>query len=273
MRHFLKVTVFSLLMIGFFAGFSNFGIPEIKPAPPPVIEPLDLTEMTPERFVSLGEKLFKGKGTCPLCHNAVGGRAPLLEQSALIAGERLADSRYQGSAADAQAYLVESLLEPSAYVVAGFGKAGSGDTVSPMPSAQAGSIGLSDIEVDAIVAYLQDLAGVEVTVAIPSGAEPETGDPEGTPDASPRAALASADEVLAQFGCVACHKVSGQGGELGPDLSRIGASRDADYLRRAILDPAAELAEGYPPIMPITYSGEMYAGELQLLVQYLVSLQ
>ena len=36
MKHFLKVTIFSLLMIGFFAGFSNYGIPEIKPAPPPV---------------------------------------------------------------------------------------------------------------------------------------------------------------------------------------------------------------------------------------------
>ncbi|HJP08632.1 MAG TPA: c-type cytochrome [Arenicellales bacterium] len=272
MKHFLQVIAFSLLMIGFFAGFSNFGIPEIQPAPPPVQEKLELGAMTPERFIALGEKLFNGKGTCVLCHNAVGGRAPLLEQSALIAGDRLADSRYQGSAADAQAYLVESLLEPSAYVVAGFGKAGSGDTISPMPSVRAGSIGLSDVEVDAIVAYLQDLAGVEVTVAIPSGAEPETSDQE-MPDASPRAALASADEVLAKFACLTCHKVSGEGGELGPDLSRIGATRDAAYLRRAILDPAVEIAEGYPPIMPMTYSGEMYAGELQLLVQYLAALK
>ncbi|MDP7489374.1 MAG: hypothetical protein QGG10_02575, partial [Arenicellales bacterium] len=81
MKHFFKVLVFSLLMIGFFAGFSNFGIPEIKPAPPPVQEQLDLDAITPERFIALGEKLFNGKGTCTLCHNAVGGRAPLLDQT------------------------------------------------------------------------------------------------------------------------------------------------------------------------------------------------
>jgi len=272
MKHFLKVTIFSLLMIGFFAGFSNYGIPEIKPAPPPVEEKLDLGAMTPEQFIVLGEKLFNGKGTCTLCHNDVGGRAPLLERAGVIAGERLSDTRYQGRATDAQEYLAESLLEPSAYVVAGFGKAGSGDAVSPMPSVTAGSIGLSEVEVSAVIAYLQDLAGVEVTVEIPTDVQTPVSDSDA-PDAAPRVALASADEVITKFSCVTCHKISGEGGELGPDLSRIGATRDQAYLRRAILDPAAEIADGFPPIMPPTYAGEIYAGELELLVQYLASLR
>ncbi len=272
MKNFLQVIAFSLLMIGFFAAFSNFGIPEIQPAPPPVQEKLDLGAMTPERFITLGEKLFNGKGTCALCHNAVGGRAPPLDRVATLASERLADSRYQGGANDVQGYLVESLVDPSAYVVAGFGKAGSGDTESPMPNAAAGSIGLSEVEVNAVVAYLQDLAGTEVTVEIPKGTEGEATGPEPVTGTA-RIALASAEEIIDRFGCVACHKLAGKGGEIGPDLSQIGASKDASYLRQAILDPAAEIVEGYPPIMPVTYEVELYAGELELLVQYLAALK
>ena len=272
MKHFFKVLVFSLLMIGFFAGFSNFGIPEIKPAPPPVQEQLDLDAITPERFIALGEKLFNGKGTCTLCHNAVGGRAPLLDQTAAIAADRLVEARYQGSAGDAQGYLVESLLEPSAYVVAGFGKAGSADTISPMPSVTGGSIGLSEVEISAVVAYLQDLAGLEVTVDIPNTAEAEASEPDTQAKAA-RVALASAEEVITRFACTTCHKLAGEGGELGPDLSHIGATRDAAYLRRAILDPAADIAAGYPPVMPPTYATEIYAGELELLVAHLAALQ
>ena len=70
--------------------------------------------------------------------------------------------------------------------------------------------------------------------------------------------------------CGACHKIAGQSGAIGPDLSAIGATRDRDYLRRAILDPNAEVAEGYPPnLMPVTYGSQFYAQELELLVAYM----
>ena len=59
MKILLKVAVFSLLTIGFFAGFSNYGIPEINPAPPPIEEKLDLGSMTMERFIALGNKIFQ----------------------------------------------------------------------------------------------------------------------------------------------------------------------------------------------------------------------
>ena len=56
-----------------------------------------------------------------------------------------------------QSYLEESMLEPSAFVVAGFGKVGSGDAESPMPAVTAGSIGFTEVEIGAVIAYLQDL--------------------------------------------------------------------------------------------------------------------
>ena len=272
MSNFLKVVVFSLLVIAFFAGFSNFGVPQIEPAPPPKEEKLELGAMTIDQFVALGKKLFEGKGTCTLCHNPVGGRAPLLDRAAAAAAERLNDPRYKGKAKNVEDYLYESMVAPSAYVVSGFGKAGTNDTESPMPDASSGSIRLSEAELRAVVAYLQDLSGVEVTVKIPTevGTEQKA---EAKPAQRPPAK--NAEELIAQFACTACHKIGAQpGGPIGPDLSKIGATKDAEYLRRAILDPNADVAKGFARgLMPANYGEQLFARELEMLVAYLVALK
>ncbi|HXP86799.1 MAG TPA: c-type cytochrome [Bryobacteraceae bacterium] len=42
-------------------------------------------------------------------------------------------------------------------------------------------------------------------------------------------------------GCAGCHRVRGQGSYAGPDLSEIGGMRRSADLRRALLDPAADV--------------------------------
>jgi mono/diheme cytochrome c family protein len=272
MKTFLAVVSFSLLTVGFFAGYSNFGIPQIEPAPPPEVEELDLAAMSMDEFVALGRRLYEGRGTCTLCHNEVGGRAPMLEQAAAVAAERLADPRYQGGAGDGEGYLYESMVDPSAYVVAGFGKTGSGDTVSPMPNMATGSVGLNEPEIRAIVAFLQDLGGFEVTVEIPTEAVED--EPEDAEAGEPRAPFDTPEEAMAEFACGACHKVAGEEGELGPDLTAVGARLDKDHLRRSILQPNAEIAEGFEPdLMPDDYGEQLYAVELEMLVDYLAGLK
>ena len=269
MGNFLKVTVFSLVTVGLFAAYSNYGIPVITPAPPPVEEKIDLGEMTMDQYVALGGRIVAGKGTCTLCHNEL-GRAPLLDKVAVAATERLADERYKGEAADAESYLMESLVNPSAYVVAGFGKAGSSDSVSPMPDVSSGGIRLSEPELGAVIAYLQDLAGAEITVEIAAGATEEIPPEEGREAGEPRPMFASAEDLIVEFTCGACHKIAGEEGEVGPDLTTIGATRDPAYLRRSILDPNVELAKGFEAdIMPPDYGEQLYAAELEMLVQYL----
>ena len=44
---------------------------------------------------------------------------------------------------------------------------------------------------------------------------------------------------------MACHRVQGKGQNLGPDLSDLGLRAQADYVVRAILDPSADVIEGY----------------------------
>jgi len=270
MKVFFKVLGFNVFVILAFALYSNFGIPQVKPAPPPVAEKLDLGAMTMDSFIALGDRIFNGKGTCTLCHNAVGGRAPMLDSVAAIAGERMADPRYKGEATDSGEYLYESLVKPSAFVVEGFGKAGTNDEESPMPDVSTGSVGLSDAELKAVVAYLQDKAGVDVTVEIPT----DTGEAEEGGEPEARVIAKTPEEAIENYGCGMCHIIAGQEGDMGPNLSRIGALKDKDYLRRSMLDPNADIAEGFEAdMMPPDFGEQMTATELEMLVDYMSGLK
>lgn len=165
MNNFIKVALFSLFIIGVYTLYSVKIIPPITPEAPPREEAAGEPE-TVEELVALGEQVYNGKGACALCHSPVAGRAPLLENSAVVAEDRIKDKAYRGKAATAEEYLFESLENPSAFVVPGFGAPGTSDTVSPMPAVIESAIGLNRTEIKAVVAYLQHLAGVEVTVRL-----------------------------------------------------------------------------------------------------------
>ena len=273
MTNFLKVSGFSLLMIGGFSAYSNFGIPQIIPAPPPVEEKLELGAMTMDQFVALGGRIYNGKGTCTLCHNAM-GRAPMLDRIATVAAENLMNPNYRGAAKTVEEYLHESLVKPSAFVPAGFGKAGSNDSESPMPDVSGGGIGLAEAEIAAVIAYLQESSGGEVTVAVPAL---PAADATTSEEAAP---LKTPEEIIAKYTCGACHVFAGHAvaghdledrpGTLGPSLARIGATKNREYLRQSLLDPDAVIAKGYAAgMMPKTYGEQLKAQELEMLVNYL----
>jgi cytochrome c oxidase cbb3-type subunit III len=47
--------------------------------------------------------------------------------------------------------------------------------------------------------------------------------------------------VYESAGCPTCHMVDGKGGDSGPELSKVGLLRGADFLRSVILDPGANI--------------------------------
>jgi putative heme-binding domain-containing protein len=61
-------------------------------------------------------------------------------------------------------------------------------------------------------------------------------------------------------GCAACHLIRGVGEGLGPELTDIGARRNAAYLRQAVLNPAGSLPEGFLMLEAVPQSGEVIRG-------------
>jgi putative heme-binding domain-containing protein len=60
--------------------------------------------------------------------------------------------------------------------------------------------------------------------------------------------------------CATCHTVRGQGREVGPDLSQIGGKFDRTHLIEAVLDPSAEIPQGYHTTVIETRSGRIVTG-------------
>jgi hypothetical protein len=61
---------------------------------------------------------------------------------------------------------------------------------------------------------------------------------------------------------------------MGPSFDGIGARVDVDYIRESILDPAAGVSEGFEAFagaMPPIFGSQLNAGQLEALVQFLVS--
>lgn len=88
-------------------------------------------------------------------------------------------------------------------------------------------------------------------------------------------------KLLEKYGCLGCHTLDGSK-LVGPTFKEITGSRievkhdgkeqkiivDAEYLRRSIVDPKADIVEGFPPIMP---AGDyLSAEELDAIVNYLL---
>jgi putative membrane-bound dehydrogenase-like protein len=63
--------------------------------------------------------------------------------------------------------------------------------------------------------------------------------------------------------CFACHMVQSQGGQVGPDLSKIGATRANRELLAAVIFPSATFVRGFEPYVVATTSGRVYTGVLR----------
>jgi quinoprotein glucose dehydrogenase len=63
--------------------------------------------------------------------------------------------------------------------------------------------------------------------------------------------------------CVRCHKINGQGGEVGPDLSHVGSQKDRLYLLESILLPNKQIAQGFDSVTVVLQDGDVQAGVLK----------
>lgn len=275
---FVRIILFSVVLLAFYALFAHT-LPQVQPD---LSEPVEISTegMDMAGMIALGETLFSGKGTCTLCHNNLGRAPDLLEMDlADEFAQRLADPLYTGVAAGtegAQAtadYIHESMVDPSAYVVAGFGKKGTNDTESPMPVVTAAPIELNDVEMNAVTAFLQDRAGMMPTVPLPSAGDTPVDEAPVSAEGMVEAPVTSAADAIDKYSCAACHDLNDSGADLGPALGGIANRMSRAEVMGAILDPNAEIAKGYDAgMMPDTFGQDMHASELLLIVDYLLAL-
>ncbi len=76
------------------------------------------------------------------------------------------------------------------------------------------------------------------------------------------------------YGCATCHELDSvaqsKGSSDGPALNGI-SSKGADYIRDSILNPSAEVVEGYEDgLMPQDFATQFSADELDTLVTFLM---
>jgi putative heme-binding domain-containing protein len=63
-----------------------------------------------------------------------------------------------------------------------------------------------------------------------------------------------------RLACARCHRVRGQGGDVGPDLSDIGGKFDRELLIESILEPSRQIVEGYRPTLLALKDGRVLTG-------------
>ena len=60
--------------------------------------------------------------------------------------------------------------------------------------------------------------------------------------------------------CLICHRIGERGGQVGPDLSRIGGKFDRPHLIESLLEPSRQIVEGYRPSLILLNNGRTLTG-------------
>src|SRR5437763_1313685 len=214
----VKVGLVAISVMGAYSGYANY-IPQIESKPPQELS-LEGGTVTPAQLVKAGEEIFKTKGTCEICHRIgqKGTRAPDLAGI----GARAAKTKPGMSA---KAYILESLLQPAAYIVEGYPPI--------MPAVDKPPIALNRSEVWALTAFLESLGGnVDVTLNdVPATVGAGSGGAGAVAELKIPGDPKAGEAVFQGKGtCIACHKA-------GPARASPAArrARDRDPPARRLL--------------------------------------
>ncbi len=224
-----------------------------------------LTGGTVEGIVAEGERLASSRG-CLACHS-VDGTAALGPGWLDLYGSR--ENLIDGSQVLVdEAYLVESIIDPTAKIVEGY------------PAVMV-AYEFSTEQLESLIAYISSLSSKNTAPSLPAMSAVELTRPtDKVANSMSETDVAIGQRVAFSYGCVACHSIDGAPG-LGPTwLDLFGRQEmladgrqvlvDGAYLIESIVQPAAKIVAGYPPVMA-TY--DLSAEELGGLVAYIAELK
>jgi quinoprotein glucose dehydrogenase len=67
----------------------------------------------------------------------------------------------------------------------------------------------------------------------------------------------------AEVSCSRCHKINGDGGEAGPNLTGIGSRQPRSYILESIIMPNAKIAQGWENVTIALTDGRSFAGQVK----------
>jgi mono/diheme cytochrome c family protein len=293
MRVFLKMTLFTLIIVSAFLYYGN-SIPQISNKD---TGPIEIGE-SPEELVEAGKLVFEKENSCLTCHS-IGAdpkaRCPDQENVAVLAAERKPGM-------SAVEYLVEAVYAPNAHIVEGYQK-------NQMKPVNKPPLALSDDEIKAVLCYLISLSipvDVESVRAIEAAQAPyKSGKIQvaeeaqeidlGFPQDEEELAYMIEDgqQTYADMKCWQCHSVKGvdwseftdveitiDEANIGPDLSNMGGIQNPQYILESLITPSAIIVapmdvnadEAGKSKMP-DYHDTLTLRQLIDLMAYLVSLK
>lgn len=83
---------------------------------------------------------------------------------------------------------------------------------------------------------------------------------------------AGGEQVFIEQGCGSCHVLAAAGtsGQTGPNLDEVLPGADEAFIRQSIVDPNAEIEEGFQPgVMPDDFGEKLSGRQLDQLVAFL----
>jgi mono/diheme cytochrome c family protein len=78
-----------------------------------------------------------------------------------------------------------------------------------------------------------------------------------------------AKELLQQERCLDCHTIKGDGGAVGPNLTKVGSKRSRDYIVQQIRDPKSHNSQTAMP----SYGSRLTEQDIDALADYLSGLK
>jgi len=83
---------------------------------------------------------------------------------------------------------------------------------------------------------------------------------------------AAGKQVFESAGCGGCHtyEPAGSDAQVGPDLDEALKGKDAEFIHTSIVNPNAEIAQGFQPnVMPGSYGQQLSEKQIADLVAFL----
>lgn len=124
-------------------------------------------------------------------------------------------------------------------------------------------------------------APTATSVAVATSAPAESSTTDGSSDTSTvEVGVSSGQELSVSKGCIACHSIDGSV-IIGPSWKGIYGTQEAledgtsvevndAYIKESILNPAAKLAKGFQPLMPVL---PLTDSEIAAVTEYIKSLK